>query len=1002
MPVLGRRPAVFLRNGAPAIVVSEHLRRDRGAMLLREPKKSYPAIVVDETPLTGERVVMFSIASSGEFPPDGPFFPVLVLEKSAKQGAIPYRARYLRHAINPEVVFDEKTQQVQLFWFWNSFTPLDRFNTAETCRRVSLKPVKTLAAGSYQTHPTDSYAPHVALQDLPDTVETYQVIGDLDLNAFADGVWGRAGILGLEMGRDEGLPEGMRWLGATVVLICARRPLTVEFTGNGSPTGGTEDSIVSLPEEFRAPYSNFSVESPAFYTLKVMAELVVGNEAYEVTWPGGLLELTLPADDSDQVYPIRYEGKVQFKTPLIDPNQKIRLNIKTLVDPLTYPDDERAAVYYQAAEVVLECFSVTESLTGQYYGPPRDLPLPFTTPLPEKEPHSTAQTAVDPQYIGKVGDPPADPSQGYAGLFNRHNLSEQLLVGGTSQARLYNPMQLSDGHQKLPETPGLIIPERLRSRAKDINLRSIQDELSQHTAHLYHQREMQDLRYATRTLMTAVGNIVRLQVTEQPPPTGQSSVGDPVTTLRIGASTLLAAEFYRPYVGSRYVSVNNTATLFPFGVSIPSGPGAIAVNLGEQGHQFEVSGGRPPYTWTIRRTRSSSNDPARSIDLNGDNQVVFAAEYPFDQVGNPVPDIEWPVTVVGGGLPPGMALNNRGLLYGMPTEAGTFLFRLVCRDRDNRVAEQTIRFYVAGGEGDLPYYEDDLSAADPANFSREDSGLFAKTDIVRASLNPVDSVESVGSWQGTLLAVGGLAPYRWRWVDPKNNPRQEICSTSAGDAVQLSLDGKVQLNLPNESAISQATGLWLWEVEAQEAFPDEPTIDRAPVTLAVGVDLISNFGGSNTDATVETVVSYLPEGSYTSNSRLIDVLVLDPPVPVQHFQDAQNVMLRGTRGHFTRPDLGGGYIGPGPITTINPGVMTPVGVVGVFELGYNVARTQLDFSVGNPTGLWTQIDKFDPQQLGEEGQEPPAPAEDGEIVVEDASILDQTVISKRLRPLWPA
>ncbi len=1010
MPVLGRKPAVFLKDGNVGVVVSEHLRRDRGEMLLKSNNQVYPSIVVEETPLRNERVLMSIITQEGEFTSEAPFFPVLVLERDAKRGALPYRARYVRHALNPEMFFDEKTQQFHLFWTWNSFTPLDRFATPEICRRISLSPIGTVSSGSHQTHPNANYPPHIALQENPATVNAFQVPGDVDNNLYADGVWGRGGDLTLRMGRAEGLPEGMRWLGASINLVCARRPLTTTFTGQGSPTGDILPDLVTLPVEYRPPYTTFSVEKDSFYTLKVAAHVTVGSERHQITWADGNTELTLPPDDeATQQVPFRYTGKVRFQTPLDDPETPVLLTLRSFVDPLAWPQDESAAIYYHAVEIILECFSTEETLTQQYYGGPRDLPVPFTLPLPEGEPHATARTQEDPQYVGAVGDPPDETSSGYAGVYNRHNINEQLLVGGTSQAKMYNPLQTSDGHKKLPETPGMIIPERLRSRAKDINLRSIQDNLEDHAGHLYHQREIQDLRFATRTLMHAVGNLVRLTVQEKLPPGGQTEASDPATTVRIGASTLRACMVDEQYVGERFISVNNTTIIFPFGVSIPSGPGAIAVTLGEQGHQFEASGGRAPYTWTIRRTRSSSLDPARSIDVDRESgAVLFPEDYPFDAVGNPVPEVEdWPVTVVGGGLPPGMAFNNRGLLYGTPGQAGTYLFRLVCKDRDNRVAEQTIRFYVAGGPGDTDatiFFGEDASAADPANYTRENADLQAKTEIVRASFPEVPDLDAVADWVGSLQALGGELPYKWRWVNPQNNPKQNIASTFSGDLIRLSGDGRPQLNIPSQGTFDQGVGLWIWEVEALENYPDDPTLDRAPVTLAVGVQLISDFGGPTETAVADTVVTQLPEGEYSAEPKTVDVLLLDHPTPIEHFQDAQNVMLRGTRGHFTRGDLGGSFIGPGPITTINPGVMTPVGVVGVFELGYNVAKTQIDYSIGNPTGIWTQIDKFDPQQLEDEGQVPPeipAEAEEGEIVVEDSSILDQTVISKRIRPLWP-
>ncbi len=142
----------------------------------------------------------------------------------------------------------------------------------------------------------------------------------------------------------------------------------------------------------------------------------------------------------------------------------------------------------------------------------------------------------------------------------------------------------------------------------------------------------------------------------------------------------------------------------------------------------------------------------------------------------------------------------------------------------------------------------------------------------------------------------------------------------------------------------------------------------------------------------------LPEGDYNRQIPLRPFLILNPPVAVKGFPQAKSVFMRGSQGTTLRPDLSGPHIGPGPITSVRPGVINPVSAIGMFETQSAPAHIQLDYVVSNPVSLFREtVDRF-------RGAPPPTflfPPNSPPSELSGASIDSQIPPGKRIRPLWP-
>jgi hypothetical protein len=521
-----------------------------------------------------------------------------------------------------------------------------------------------------------------------------------------------------------------------------------------------------------------------------------------------------------------------------------------------------------------------------------------------------------------------------------------------------------------------------------IDLGAIQDSMNSYTEHLYHQREIQASRMGTRVLMMAKGQIQHLVLVEDAPDIDDTVIPQ-FGGLTVGLSQLTPAVVNVEYQGPNTVTIQYSEDVFPFGVALPgfdtSTPGAI-------GHQFRASGGTGPYQWCLRRTRSSASDPARFPDLAGQT----TPSYPFDDAGNLVPGVVIPEKQAtrGGGMPPGMLFDVNGLFYGTPTAVGTYVFRVHVQDSTGLHGEATVLFFVME---DIYYDTPTGMPPNPCSESRTIPMTF-KTTITRTSMPSVqDDVDLIATWRGRVEATGGESgEYRFTFPNPIDPPNQLFpYQDKAVLWMQINTGTMILSGLTSDN-FDDFTGVWVFEVQVTEQVPSGvlPTCDVRGLALSIGTTQVAGMPDPDASA-----MSMIPEGAYQPEVPVRPYLILDPPVVVKTFIQGKNVYLRGNVPFPLRPDLGGLYINPGIVTSITPGMMNPVQVIGLGIESAAPSFYSLDWMRSNPGAYFRDIvDRYDPVPVSPGPAVPPGvPSTD----VEGSSIDHMIPVGKRIRPLWP-
>jgi hypothetical protein len=586
----------------------------------------------------------------------------------------------------------------------------------------------------------------------------------------------------------------------------------------------------------------------------------------------------------------------------------------------------------------------------------------YTKEIIPEEPHSSIVSKKDVKFNYEVGDPPEDPGYAYPGLYNHQSLDNRLRIAGTNLGDNYQPLQGTNAHKRLPTTPGYIRGNDISSKAGVISIEAINDSIDDHTRNIYSRRDIEDLRISSRTLMYSTGFLYNLQTKEVRPLDNISSSLS--NTLKIGAAKLTPAVKGDSYKGENYTILETTSVVFPFNstVTSPSTGNAVIFQPGETGHQFTVEGGTQPYRWSLRPLR---NRRAPEVPLSNPNQTPIPI--PFDQYGDYIePPINFPEAVMEGGLPPGMLLNKFGLLYGTPEESGQYIFRLHVKDDQGRHGEETITLTVLSNSQETP-----PCSEQPQN------GITYKTTIIEASLPKVTTL----SWKGKVIASGGTKPYVYELLS--QTARKIRINQANGDLVLNSVD------------LDTDRGLWVYEARVYDtniATPpsDSRSCDRRAVLLPVMCDLVA---GEPENISEKSFL--IPEGDYVELTSSKLHLVLNPPEVVKIYPQGKNLVLAGAMGTSLRPDLSSGpFLGPGPITSVQPGIVNPVSAISVKKVDYAPAFYQLDWTLSNPVKFFQNIvDRFDQGDISGDPET--------EIPLEGAAIDNQIPVGKRIRPLWP-
>jgi hypothetical protein len=728
--------------------------------------------------------------------------------------------------------------------------------------------------------------------------------------------------------------------------------------------------------------------------VRIAGQVTVGGETQPLAWDSNtgtknpyVLELT----SNPNAFNLLTTFTATVRLQDLHPEREVILELQVYVDNLYIPADHFhsdgfSSLYITALDATFLCSTSDEGNLDTFYSTYKRTPIVFTLPLDTYEPHAFQRTTEDIEFNYSVGDPPVDPGGGWAGIYNRANYSRLLSVAGASPGKDLDPFQFTDAHKSLPSDPGMVTARQVQEKGELINLGAISESLDTYTQHLYHQREVQASRMATRVLMSARGKIQDLVLQEGP--TGDDDTAAPeFGGLTVGFSSLTPAVVDEQYQGSNSVQLENTIALFPFGAILP---GFVSLIPGDVGHQFTVTGGSAPYNWCLRRTRSSAADPARVPEIEG----VTLPPYPFDDFGDLITGIPFPPATQGGGLPPGMLLNQDGLLYGTPTQAGVYLFRVHVKDNSGLHGEATVRFVVLNNENQtLPCSQ---SRGFPVTF---------KTTITRVLLPPVGDFSEVGTWRGKIEATGGqTGKYLFFFPTPFDMPRQSVPVASGLRVLNIGVgSGQLALSGITSGNFNNFRGVWVFDMQATEVVTGVPdaTCDVRAVALSIGTTQVAGMadGGSVSGGGSSTI----PEGGHQEEAPSRPYLILDPPVPVKGFIQGKNVYLQGNPGLPLRPDLGGININPGIVTSVNPGSVNPVRVIGIGVEESSPSFYHLDWMRSNPVTFFREmVDRFDPVPLTPPppGQalppgSPPLPDVDG------SSIDDMIPVGKRIRPLWP-
>lgn len=149
MPVIGRRPSVFVREtGECGFILSEHTQRNRGELRLYESSDtdSQMRFICRETPWSRERILWFGVTLEGGTPETPKITPVLVFDRDSEKATLPQSVHYLRNVIDPTATYNEVLQEVSLWWWENRYTPI---SGTDEIQRIVFDPTDPPATGSY-------------------------------------------------------------------------------------------------------------------------------------------------------------------------------------------------------------------------------------------------------------------------------------------------------------------------------------------------------------------------------------------------------------------------------------------------------------------------------------------------------------------------------------------------------------------------------------------------------------------------------------------------------------------------------------------------------------------------------------------------------------------------------------------------------------------------------------------------------------------------------------
>jgi hypothetical protein len=343
-----------------------------------------------------------------------------------------------------------------------------------------------------------------------------------------------------------------------------------------------------------------------------------------------------------------------------------------------------------------------------------------------------------------------------------------------------------------------------------------------------------------------------------------------------------------------------------------------------------------------------------------------------------------------------MLFDIHGLFYGTPTQVGTYVFRVHVQDSTGLHGEATVLFFVV----EDVYYPD--GPMGPCSEIRTIPATF-KATITRTNMPSIQNTDqSIGMWRGQVEATGGqTGDYLFTFPDPLDPPNQMVPSSKNQNMLEMGIGtGTMTINGLTTGNFNDSKGVWLFEVQVTEVVPSGvvPTCDVRALSLSIGTTQVAGMD----DPVASSADTTIPEGAYQAEVPIRPYLILDPPVMVKAFIQGKNTYLRGNVPFPLRPDLGGIYLNPGIVTSVNPGSMNPVQVIGIGLESSAPSFYYLDWQRSNPAAYFRNIvDRFDPVPVVPAPPAPPGLPPSAISPISGSSIDDMIPVGKRIRPLWP-
>lgn len=936
----------FLPSGELVLLVSEPTARDRGALILRSKGQNIPQYRVLETPPKGTKIVSLQVINDGSTYDSEKVWistPVLVKEVSVEKGPKPHHLRYLRDGLFPQILIDEKTGEVTVFFWKTVYSPIRSSVVQCSPRRPNL--IGWSLRGRFWDYPS-----------LTEGVYEEQILGP----NFQNGLIAQVGTLNstaVLIQRAVGSFQFETTSGDSLLKwnrVSVRLKLLVRDTPKAlfqrlaiSRFDGSENLSKDGPFEDEDQGASVSI-SIRVIAAGVNRPLLNAGMPF-VNLPGGQIRSTYQSLQFEADIPEELRaGKITLEVSIIGSG-----NLKL--------------VMFSGIEMFLNCSSKVGSFENIAYGDYPTNPIWFTADLLLREPHQQLYYDSVEDFRYPVGEMPRHATEDNSGVLNNFNWNNLLETGGGFNR--FQPTTVAASYLAIPSTPGIVIRDRVSEKGANLTHQAIYGQMGSFTQERYGSQEETAKLSGVPTLFQARGSFEILDGEEASISEGFSDVEDFSKGLVLGIGSLTTARPFETYKGDNSLLVVTLGDFFPFGFVMNLPTVKLTFETGQVGHLFLSKGNTGEVKWFIRSSRISR--PAQipwtvPVGTNSTgNRPDYLGIYKFNEFGElndnpgPIDGTEY------GGLPEGMVLTTGGFLQGKPQELGDFVFRIYAVDSVGNAGEATAWIPV--------------SSTDPVGFRPEETPTALR--ILGVKFPPIQS----GTWKGTVAVAGGSKPYRF-FVEG-NYPTAGQAPTPL---IDISSEGVVSHFIP-EDRLPDYRGVWSFLIGVTDR---EGKIHKIGVSLMIRTTLVAGAPAESENS--NSVRGTIPEGSYSGQITGRTFLVLEAPTPAVSEPLTHSIFLGNGPAFHLNLASAPRDSKVSPITTKSNGRMNPLKELGAQDEFIHSGMVLEDNPIMFSTDSFHQMyNRAVPLEIDEpaEGEEPP--------ILEGGSIDFMTPQAIRIRPLWP-